>query len=94
MPIPTQGNESKVHTTGGKSAELKSQYASAFGIGKFAAGSLYSGRFNSLVSTSGAKIDFGQPFTERPTQLTGWFLYSTGQINYVGGSQPSNTVTG
>lgn len=90
---PTQGNESKVHTTGGKSAELKSQYASAFGIGKFAAGSLYSGRFNSLVSTSGAKIDFGQPFTERPTQLTGWFLYSTGQINYVGGSQPSNTVT-
>ena len=46
-----------------------------------------------MVSTSGAKIDFGQPFTERPTQLTGWFLYSTGQINYVGGSQPSNTVT-
>lgn len=89
---PTQGNSSKVHTAGGQSAELRSQFASALGIGKFAAGSLYSGKFNSLVGTDGAKIDFGQPFTERPTQLKGWFQYSTGKIDYKGGSQPNNTV--
>ena len=46
---PTQGNSTTVHTSGGQSAELKSQYASAFGIGKFAAASLYTGKFNSLV---------------------------------------------
>lgn len=69
---PTQGNSVTVHTAGGKSAELKSQYASAFGIGKFAAASLYAGSFNSLVGTNGAKIDFGQPFTSRPTRLHGF----------------------
>lgn len=90
---PTQGNSEKVHTAGGKSAELKSQFASASGIGKFAAGSLYSGKFNGLVGASGAKIDFGQPFTERPTRLTGWFQYSTSKIDYLGGSQPANTVS-
>jgi hypothetical protein len=85
---PTQGNSEKVHTSGGKSAELKSQYASALGIGKFAAASLYAGAFNSLVGTNGAKIDFGCPFTGRPTQLTGWFQYSTGAIDYVQSGLP------
>lgn len=87
---PTQGNSSTVHTAGGQSAELKSQYASAFGIGKFAAASLYTGKFNSLVGTNGAKIDFGQPFTSRPTQLHGWFKYSTGAIDYKGDNTPAS----
>lgn len=87
---PTQGNSSTVHTAGGQSAELKSQYASAFGIGKFAAASLYTGKFNDLVGTNGAKIDFGQPFTSRPTQLHGWFKYATGTINYKGGNTPES----
>lgn len=86
---PTQGNTETVHTNGGQSAELKSQYASAVGIGKFAAASLYIGKFNGLVGTKGAKIDFGQPFTSRPTALHGWFQYSTGAMDYVGGNTPS-----
>lgn len=86
---PTQGNSTVVHTAGGKSAELKSQYAAAFGFGKFAAASLYSGQFNSLVGTSGAKIDFGRPFTSRPTGLHGFYQYTSGVIDYVGGNTPS-----
>lgn len=86
---PTQGNSTVVHTAGGKSAELKSQYASAFGFGKFAAASLYSGQFNSLVTTEGAKIDFGRPFTSRPTQLHGFYHYTSGIIDYVGDKTPS-----
>lgn len=86
---PTQGNSSIVHTSGGKSAELKSQYASAFGIGKFAAASLYSGKFNSLVGTNGAKIDFGQKFASRPTGLHGWFRYTSGKIDYRGDKTPA-----
>lgn len=85
---PTQGNSSTVHTAGGQSAELKSQYASAFGIGKFAAASLYTGKFNSLVGTNGAKIDFGQPFASRPKSLHGWFNYTSGKINYRGDNTP------
>ena len=85
---PTQGNSTTVHTSGGQSAELKSQYASAFGIGKFAAASLYTGKFNSLVGTNGAKIDFGQSFVSRPTALHGWFNYTSGKIDYRGGNTP------
>lgn len=86
---PTQGNSAIVHTSGGKSAELKSQYASAFGIGKFAAASLYTGKFNSLVGTNGAKIDFGQKFVSRPTALHGWFHYNSGKIDYRGDNTPA-----
>lgn len=88
---PTQGSDKEAHTPGGKSAELKSQYASALGIGKFAAASLYAGEFNSLVGANGAKIDFGREFTSRPTQLKGWFKYSTGKMDYVGEGLPEGT---
>ena len=87
---PTQGNATTVHTGGGKSAELKSQYASAFGIGKFAAASLYTGKFKKLQGADGAVIDFGQPFTARPTQLHGYFQYTSAKINYVGKDTPAS----
>ncbi|MBU3838238.1 MAG: PCMD domain-containing protein [Candidatus Phocaeicola faecigallinarum] len=89
---PTQGNSTTVHTSGGQSAELKSQYASAFGIGKFAAASLYTGKFNSLVGANGAKIDFGQPFTSRPSALRGWFHYTNGKIDYRGDNTPEGVA--
>lgn len=89
---PTQGNSTTVHTPGGQSAELKSQYASAFGIGKFAAASLYSGKFNSLVGTNGAKIDFGQSFDSRPSALKGWYHYTNGKIDYRGDNTPAGVA--
>ena len=89
---PTQGNSTTVHTAGGQSAELKSQYASAFGIGKFAAASLYTGKFNSLVGTNGAKIDFGQKFASRPSALHGWFHYTNGKIDYRGENTPEGVA--
>ena len=89
---PTTGNSAVVRTAGGQSAQMKSQFASAFGIGKFAAASLYAGSFKELVGADGAKINFGQPFTARPTQLTGWYQFSTGKIDYCGENQPANTV--
>lgn len=73
---------------GNSSAKLETQYA----LIKLAAASLYYGRFNSLVGVSGAKIDFGQPITSRPTALHGWFQYAPKAIDYVGENQPSGTV--
>lgn len=80
---PTQGVTSPVHG-GSKAAELRSQFASAVGIGKFAAASLYAGKFNDLVGTKGAKLDWGRTFTARPTQLKGWYQYTTGKVDYDG----------
>jgi hypothetical protein len=84
----TTPEESIVHTAGGKAAKLQSIYKV-----KFAAASLYTGNFNSLSGTDGAKIDFGRPFTARPTQLKGWYKYSTGAIDYCGSGQPAGTVS-
>ena len=84
---PTQGNTTVVHTSGGKSAELRSQY-----MVKFAAASLYAGSFGGLVGLNGAKINFGQPFTSRPISLHGFFQYAPVAIDNVGGNQPSGTV--
>lgn len=86
---PTEGVTSPRRGDSGKSARMKSQFASAFGIGKFAAASLYSGEFGGLVGTNGAKLNLGRPFKGRPTQLTGWFQYSTGKIDYTGSGLPA-----
>lgn len=74
---------------GNSAAKLETQYAFI----KLAAASLYYGRFNDLVGTKGAKIDFGQPFTSRPIAFKGWYQYKPVAIDYVGGNQPANTVS-
>lgn len=84
---PTTGDAS-VKRTGSYSAKLESQYA----VVKFAAASLYYGRFNGLIGMSGAKIDFGQPFKSRPTALHGFYQYAPMKIDKVGKKQPANTV--
>lgn len=78
---PTSPEETVVHTSGGKAAKLASQYVGVkmLKMGKFAAGNLYTGHFcRANMTTYQAQINFGQPFTSRPTQLKGWFKYNRG----------------
>lgn len=84
---PTTGDAS-VKRTGSYSAKLESQHA----VVKFAAASLYYGRFGKLIGMSGAKIDFGQPFKSRPTALHGFYQYAPMKIDYVDKNLPANTV--
>lgn len=67
----------------GISAQLKSTYV----VIKFAAASLYTGTFEKLLGTNGAELNWGVPFTSRPTSLKGYMKYNTGAINR--GNQPS-----
>lgn len=85
---PTTGSTDIKHG-GNYSAKLETQYAYI----KLAAASLYYGRFNNLVGTSGAKIDFGQPFTSKPIALKGYFQYAPVAIDNEGSNQPANTVS-
>ena len=63
----------------GSSVKMSSQFVGMFGIGKFAAGNIYTGHYyETIKSPMGAKIFFGQPFTSRPTQLKGWHKYTRG----------------
>jgi len=62
----------------GSAARLASCYA----VVKFAAGSLYTGKFAGLDGLN-AKLDFGIPYTCRPTTLTGYYKYNSGTVDRV-----------
>ena len=67
----------------GTSAQLQSMYV----VIKFAAASVFTGTFDGMIGTKGAKLNWGVPFTSRPTKLRGYMKYTTGAINR--GSQPT-----
>ena len=50
-------------------------------VGMLTAGNLFTGQFAGLVGTSGGKVNFGRPWTSRPSALKIWAKYTTGQIN-------------
>lgn len=64
--------------------EAAARLGSTTAAGQFAAGSLFTGDFGSAsLSPLGAKLDFGRPFTERPSQLTGYYKYNPGTIDKI-----------
>ena len=54
-------------------------------VGMLAAGNLFTGQFAGLVGTSGGKVNFGRPWTSRPSAMRIWCKYSTGAMNIVNG---------
>ena len=74
------------HVVSGSAAKLESQFVGIGSLGKFAGGNIYSGAFVKLIGMSGAEIDFGRPYTSRPTALKGWYSYAPVAIDYVDGS--------
>ncbi len=83
-----QGESSDVKQ--GKAAKLTSRWAGAMGIGAFSAGSLFSGSVYDL-STSGAKLKYGQLHNGYPTALKGWYKYHPGTINWVDNEKTSTS---
>lgn len=75
---PTSPEETIVHTSGGKAAKLQSTYV----VIQFAAGNIYTGNYQeTIMNPMGARINWGQPFTSRPTALHGWIQYTPGTVN-------------
>lgn len=79
--------ETKFVHGGNSSAKLATNSA----VGKLAAASLFTGNFIGLVSTKGAKLDWGVPFDVRPSALKGYMAYAPGAINI--GKQPEGIET-
>ena len=52
-------------------------------VGMLAAGNLFTGQFAGLVGTSGGKVNFGRPWTSRPSALKIWCKYETGKFNII-----------
>lgn len=76
-------------STGTYSAQLKSQFASMMGIGKFAAGNLFTGTF--MLNGMDGIVTFGRDFefTAKPKSLSFWMKNNEGAINQ--GSHASGT---
>lgn len=74
---------------GKQSARLQSTWA----VVKFAAGNLFCGSFGGLVGTKGGMVNFGRPFTARPTALRLWLKYSTGKINRIDTQPAGESLT-
>lgn len=70
----TQGVADMFHS-GAKSAKLRSQKATVWGLGKFAAGNLFAGSFDGLQGTDG-KLTFGREYnSSHPSALKLWANY-------------------
>lgn len=65
----------------GKAAELSTGFFGIAGIGKLGAGSIFTGSFAKVDGTNGI-LDFGRPWTLRPTKLRGYYRYKSEPINY------------
>lgn len=69
---------------GTKSARLESKFASIFGVGKFAAGNLFVGRYVKTDGTDGV-LEFGRPYNgSHPTALKLWANYRPERANKKG----------
>ena len=80
--LTTSSTDVRAGATGSYSAYMKSKKAEVMGIGKFAAGNLFVGRF---VNTSGMGgiVEFGRTFdfTARPKAIRAWIKNNQGTIN-------------
>ena len=78
-------------STGTLSARLSSMFASAMGIGKFAAGNLFIGSYVKNDGTHGI-VNFGRKFNLRPTALKGWLKYNCGVVDRITSQPPGVTI--
>lgn len=77
--VPTSDTQSGT----GFAAELKTEFKGIGALGKIAAGNIFTGVYVRTDGTNGI-LNFGRPFTQRPTRLTAWFKYNCAEISNVG----------
>lgn len=58
-----------------------------------AAGNLFTGQFAGLVGTSGGKVNFGRPWTSRPSALRVWCKYETDKMDIINNQPPGMNLT-
>lgn len=68
-------------TGSGLSAKCETKFVGIAGIGKLAAGSIYTGQFARVDGTNGI-LDFGRPWGVRPVKLRGYYKFHSEPINY------------
>ena len=84
-------SDTSVKHSGNQSLLLSSQFVGVMGIGKFAAGNLFAGKYLKTDGTDGV-LGWGRPCTSRPKALKVWVRYEPGTVDN-GGSHIANGET-
>lgn len=61
--------------------------------GMLAAGNLFAGQFAGLVGTNGGMVNFGRPWTTRPSALKIYCRYQTGKMDIIKGAPAGVSLT-
>ena len=88
--VTDMSDEVRPGSSGKHSAMLVSTFANMAGIGKFAAGNIFTGKYISTVGTNGI-VGFGRKFKSRPVALRVWVKYNCGAIDRIG-TQPAGVT--
>ncbi|MDE6311573.1 MAG: DUF4493 domain-containing protein [Muribaculaceae bacterium] len=88
----TVSTNSMVHS-GNLAISLESQKVAMFGIGKFAAGNVFAGKYLKTDGTDGV-LGWGRAFAARPKQLKVWAHYTPAAINERENDAPAEYVKG
>lgn len=86
--------DSSIKNSGTYSAKLTSLFANKFGIGQFAAGNIFIGKYLETVMdgiTGHGVLGLGRPFTTRPIALRGYVKYISGNVDKGGDKISNNT---
>lgn len=78
--------DNSIKHSGNYSIKMTSDFPSMFGIGKFAAGNVFTGRYLDTNGTDG-ELGWGRKFTSRPRALRGYVKYVSTEVNCNGGTQ-------
>ena len=90
IPNPSQIEGSYDPGTNTRSVRMKSAQNGVGSIKVLAAGNLYSGIYGGTeITTMSGKVNFGRPFTGRPTAVRMYVKYNTGKIDMIK-NQPSD----
>ena len=68
--------------TEGKAARLETIFANVLGIGKLAAGNIFTGKYLRTDGTNGV-LEFGKEYSARPLRLTGYYKYYPKTVNRI-----------
>lgn len=71
---------------------VRAQSMEVMGI-KLAAGNLFTGRFVKTEGTNGGVVNFGRPWTTRPTAIRLWCKYTTGKLGKYAGTAAGMTLS-
>lgn len=85
-------SDASTYAEGTKSAKLSGKRIQILTIDKVAPGNLFSGSFVATVGTKGGKVNFGRPFTARPSAMKVAYKYTCGAITHDEGG-PDNDPT-